>query len=112
MFHHSLCYRFCFADVAARPASIVSGIWQMMVYKAEIALFFVRAREDDQSVLVELMVGDGYKRLVAAAVVPTQHAFWRSLCSEQSENTLHISRQIVFINLVSIEKRVKETSRW
>ncbi len=50
----------------------------------------IGARHDVEAVAVELAVGDGDERLVAAAVVPAQHALRQAPGREEAEDALDV----------------------
>ena len=72
------------------PLSLVMGLRAVTKDQPRVHLPGVRAREDHQPIVVELVVRDRDQRLVAAAVVPAQHPLRRALGAEHAQNALQV----------------------
>ena len=97
-----------FPTVRSSPASIVHAVRdEVEVYAQVVAI--LRARDDEQPVIVERPIRDRDQRFVARSVVPTKHLRMDTCGLCQRENALQVtSDEIVFRHFLVVNHRVKE----
>ena len=106
--HDGAGHRPCFVGVDAPAlAPLVVRLGGVTEGDSRVLAASVGAGEDHQPAVVELVVGDGDQRFVAASVVPAQHPFGRSLGAEHPQNALQVGR-VGLLAVAFLDRPVEE----
>src|SRR5690606_14651341 len=103
--HHGVSDCACLDNVLPASARIIDRFRKVVEDESQFLAGMIGTGKDDESIVVELAIGQGDQRLVAAAVMPTQHALRGALCNEQSQDALQIAAwtelAVVIIGIVA-----------
>ena len=100
--HHGPRHLFRLQLVCPAVPPVVHRIGKMAVLQPQILAGRVGAREDHQAAVVELPVRNGDQRLVAAAIVPSQHPVGRALGCEQAQYALDVGGRVLLVVVVPV----------
>ncbi|MNU89669.1 hypothetical protein D3C71_795150 [compost metagenome] len=101
--------------IAVTVAAIETTVRQVVEAQPRLGTLPVRAGHDEQLALVEFLVGHGDQRLVAAAVVPLQHALRKSLGRTQRQHAFQVPGlrpRLLLIDLLATGQAGEERGRW
>lgn len=89
----------------------------MVEGQAQFVIAPVRARKDDESIVIELPVRNRYQRIVMAAVVPSEGPMMSPSGAKQLQDALHVARAglqaVFFLFVLDIGHHpLKETRGW
>ena len=103
--------------VDARGTAVKPALRDVVKTQAHARARRVGAGHDEQTAVVELLVGHRNQRLVAAAVMPAQHELGHAFGQTQAQNAFHICGAgdellfIVVVKLVLLAGHAREEAR-
>ena len=114
MFLYKLHTPFCLRNVVSLCAALIISIFHKRELHSRIRLAFIVAREGDQLVLVNLLIGESNQTLVLTSIVPEQsparkHA--RGFLEDRVINFVLKVLLIVTIVMIITDARRKEIGR-